>query len=143
MDPIDDALDGAPNGWNKVSATITRREEQYPTSLSAHISRSMGLIHRAWKIRGNKAASQVDPNAWKPFHEGIADAGINLEKYKSVSSSDPEWYEEMLLVAIADEWGRGKFDAVFNEGLRKEPLFYETYFSALNYLLPKWHRDIN
>jgi hypothetical protein len=31
---------------------------------------------------------------------------------------------------------------LLNAALEREPLFYQTYFSALQYLLPKWHGDI-
>jgi hypothetical protein len=143
IDAIDTSLNGAPNGWDKVPSTIGRWEEQHPTFPSAHISRSIGLIARAGKIRGSDIASRVNPNAWKPYHEAITDARRNLETYKNVSSIDPEWYEEMLIVAKNDDWSRVQFDVLLNEGLQKEPLFYETYFSALDYLLPKWHGDID
>lgn len=127
----------------KLSGPISQWEEQYPQSPSAHITRSIVLIARAWRIRGNKAASHVGQSDWKPFLQGIADARRNLENYKDVSSSDPEWYEQMLVIARAEDWERVKFDATLDEGLSKEPFFYGTYFSALAYLLPKWHGDID
>ena len=32
-----------------------------------------------------------------------------------------------------------RFDRLLDEALAREPLFYQTYFTALEYLLPKWH----
>ena len=48
----------------------------------------------------------------------------------------------MLLIARAGNWDRGEFNALLNEALEREPLFYQTYFGALEYLLPKWHGNI-
>jgi hypothetical protein len=52
----------------------------------------------------------------------------------------------LLKVARYEDWDRETFDALLDEALGSEPLFYQNYFDALEYLLPKWHgskKDVN
>jgi hypothetical protein len=84
----------------------------------------------------------VNPEAWAPFNKYIQMARDNLEEHKSIAVEDPRWYETMLTIARAQGWERDQFDLLVSEALDREPLFYQTYFLALEYLLPKWHGDI-
>jgi hypothetical protein len=123
----------------KVKDRINKWTRMYPTSPSAHIALSMASISHGWAHRGGGYASTVKPEAWPLFYEHIAMARQNLERHKAVAATDPRWYELMLIVARAQSWDIGQFDALLNEALDREPLFYQTYFLALEYLLPKWH----
>jgi hypothetical protein len=116
--------------------------EKYPDSPTGHIAHSMVLVQRAWAHRGSGYASSVSENSWRKFRQFIAEARENLEMHKDIASGDPKWYEEMLVIARAEDWDRAKFDKLMNEALDREPVFYQTYFSALQYLLPKWHGGI-
>jgi len=111
----------------------------YPDSPSAYIAQSIVHIAHAWAYRGNGYAATVKPDAWVPFQKYISLARQNLEAHKSVAAADPRWYETMLTVARAEGWERNEFDSLLNEALDREPAYYQTYFLALDYLLPKWH----
>jgi hypothetical protein len=126
-------------GFRELEEKIARWTQKYPASPSAHIALSMALINHGWAYRGDGYASTVKPEAWAPFRKYIAMARQNLERHKAVAAADPRWYETMLTVARAENWDRGQFDSLLNEALGREPLFYQTYFLALEYLLPKWH----
>jgi hypothetical protein len=127
-------------------AQLERRTSEwaaaYPSSPAAHIAHSMVLVSRAWHARGSGYASSVRPEAWETFHRYIQSAQDNLERHKAVASVDARWYEEMLTVARAEGWDRLQFESLLNEALDREPYFYQTYFMALEYLLPKWHGDL-
>lgn len=125
--------------FRELEDTTTKWAQQYPGSPSAHISKSMVHIAHAWAYRGDGYASTVKPEAWAPFRKYISLARRNLEAHKSVAAADPRWYETMLTVARAEGWERDEFDRLLNEALDREPVFYQTYFLALEYLLPKWH----
>jgi hypothetical protein len=116
--------------------------EQYPGSATARISHSVVLLGHGWAFRGSGYADTVKPEAWAPFRKYVQLARDNLEKYKSVAVHDPRWYETMLEIARLQQWERREFDLLVKEALDREPLFYQTYFQALAYLLPKWHGDI-
>lgn len=131
--------------FRELAGITTRWAQLHPNSPSAHIAHSWVLISVAWAYRGDGYASTVKPQAWEPFRKYIAMARANLEKHKSVAAVDPRWYQVMLTVAKAEGWSRNEFDRLLDEALDREPLFYETYFRALEYLLPQWHggtRDI-
>jgi hypothetical protein len=123
-----DALDKAAGDW----------VAKYPDSPTGHIVRSMVLTRRAWAHRGSGYASTVSDEAWPRFREYVAAARANLEANKAVASADPKWYEEMLIVARAQGWDQAQFENLLDEALEREPVYYPTYFMALEYLLPKW-----
>ena len=128
--------------WSKLEAKAQAWIAAYPQSPSARIAYSMFLIGHGWHFRGGNYASAVPPEAWEPFYRYIGLARDNLERNKATASVDPRWYETMMTVARAQNWDRKRFDALLNEALDKEPYFYQTYFLALEYLLPKWHGGI-
>jgi hypothetical protein len=125
--------------FRELEGITERWARRYPDSPSAYIALSMVHIGHAWAYRGPGYASTVKPEAWTPFQKYVALARQSLEAHKSVAAGDPRWYETMLVVARAENWKRDRFDSLLEEALDKEPLFYQTYFSALEYLLPKWH----
>lgn len=128
--------------FKEIDGKIARWTSQYPDSPSAHVAQGLALIAHGWTIRGEGYSGTVRPRAWAPFRRYIALARETLEKYKSQAAEDPRWYEAMLTVARAQGWDREEFNSILSEALAREPLFYQTYFTALEYLLPKWHGDI-
>jgi hypothetical protein len=115
---------------------------QFPDSPTANIARSMLLFNRGWAYRGNGFSSQVRPESWAPFRKYVAEARAHLERTKATSANDPKWYELMVSIARSEGWVRKDFDKLLDEAFDREPLFYQTYFLALEYLLPKWHGDV-
>jgi hypothetical protein len=128
-----EALDARLHSWIKL----------YPTSPSARIAQSMIFISLAWAYRGNGDASTVKPEAWEPYAANIARAREILESNKTFAASDPHWYVTMLIVARAQGWDAEHFNNLLEEALSKEPLYYQTYFAALDYLLPKWYGGVS
>lgn len=123
-----DALDKLADDW----------VAKFPDSPTGHIVRSRVLTRRAWAHRGSGYASTVSDEAWPRFHKYIAAARANLEANKAVASVDPKWYEEMLIVARAQGWEQDQVEKLLDEALDREPVYYQTYFMALEGLLPKW-----
>lgn len=121
---------------------VRRWVERYPESPSAHIMSGIALIERAWSYRGSGYAHTVPPEAWPPFHEHVAKARAYLEEHKTIAAADPRWYQAMLEVARLQSWEQERFDTLLEEALTREPLYYQTYFEALEHLLPKWHGDV-
>lgn len=116
---------------------------QFPKSPDANIAHGLLLLKRGGAHRGGGYASQVRPESWAPFREYVAAARAHLERVKPEASVDPRWYEVMLSVARLQGWDRKDFERLLDEALGREPLFYQTYFVALEYLLPKWHGDVD
>lgn len=127
--------------WTTVESQLRRWAAQNPGSPTPHIAYAMKLISHGWHIRGSGWSSEVKEENWKPFHQYVEKARVYLVEHKSVAAADPRWYETMLDVANAQGWERKEFDALVDEAASRHPFFYQIYFTALDYLLPKWHGD--
>ncbi|MFV2059965.1 MAG: hypothetical protein ACC653_04725 [Gammaproteobacteria bacterium] len=129
------------NYWENKHKIIDSWIKQYPKSPTAHILKAGLYSGQAWFYRGNSYASKVDPRAWKPYKEYINKAIDYLNKYKDIASIDPQWYDTMAgmysNIGISDK----RYFELINEGLDREPEFYELYFTVIYYLAPKWHGD--
>lgn len=132
-------IDGA---FELIESTTRKWMRKYPDSPAAHIVHAGVLIDHGWAYRGGDYASKVKPESWAPFRKYIAMARDHLEKHKEVASRDPRWYETMLTIARAENWERDEFEKLLAEAVNREPLHYQTYFMALEYLMPKWHGDV-
>lgn len=118
-----------------------RWAEQNPKSTVAHIGYAGVLIDHGWYFRGTAPASEVPREAWKPLREYLAKARKYLLAHKEDALVDPHWYSIMLVVAKAESWPRPDFRKLVEEGAARHPYYYDLYFSAIHYLLPKWHGD--
>jgi hypothetical protein len=128
--------------YDRVEERTRNWVEKYPESPTGHIAHSMVLAERAWAHRGRGAADTVSDAAWALFRQHIAATRAYLEKHKDVASVDPAWYGEMIAIARDQNWDRAKFDALLEEALDREPLFYQNYFTAVTHLMPRWHGDL-
>ena len=112
--------------------------QKYPHSPAAHITYGGILVSHGWAFRGSGYASTVRKEDWEPFFRYLARGRDYLQKHKAIAAADPQWYVSMLGIARAEGWKEERFEALLNEALEREPLFYQTYFEALENLLPKW-----
>lgn len=127
-----------PEFWLKAERSIKKWVVEYPDSATAHLIYARMLTNRGWSFRGHGYANAVKPQNWKPFHDYQQQARLYLERYKNISSSDPHWYEVMAGIGYVQDWPELEFSELISEGLRRESLFYQTYFAAMKYYAPKW-----
>lgn len=125
--------------WRDIEGKSRRWIERYPKSPTAHIAHALILIGHGWKFRGGGWTRQVREEDWKPFHAYLQQAETYLRANKAVAALDPRWYEAMLEIATAEGWEIDRFNSLVDEATSRHPYFYQIYFTALNYLLPKWH----
>jgi hypothetical protein len=127
------------NYWNSRKSTIEEWIKEYPKSPTPYISHAIVTKQYAWKFRGGGLARTVPKEAWEPFHKQLNNAKTFLEKHKEIASTDPHWYDIMADIANGLSVNKSEFQKLINEGLKKEPLYYQLYFTAINYFVPKWH----
>ena len=127
--------------WDRANSIADRWVQRYPRSPSAHNARATVLKRHAWKFRGDGYANTVDPKAWPVFFKKLGEAREYLRRHKDVAAVDPQWYDLMAEIATAEGWDSMAFDALVEEGLKQEPLYYQLYFTAVNFLMPKWGGD--
>jgi hypothetical protein len=109
-----------------------------PKSPAAQLAYAHALVRHAWRMRGGGYASTVTPDGWKAFRTDVEKTRRYLEKTKAIAAIDPHWYEMMLKVANWQSWDDKRFGAMFDAAIAREPLFYQTWFAAVEYFLPKW-----
>lgn len=124
--------------WENVERTARKWIDAYPNSPAAHLGYAHMLINRGWSIRGSGYAKAVRPENWKPFFAYLMRARLYLEEHKNIAASDPHWYELMAKIAYGLSWPDAEFSQLISEALRREPLFYQNYFAAIDYYSPKW-----
>lgn len=125
--------------WKALESRAMRWVSASPNSPAAHLAYADFLKGHGWMYRGNGYSSEVRKQDWEPFHEYIAKERKYLEANKKVASKDPRWYEMMIDVATAEGWSIEDFNALVTEATARHPYYYPIYFSAINYLTPKWH----
>lgn len=133
IDKNDDA------GWSELMKSIDQWMIQYPKSPRPYIMYAKALSARAWAYRGQAFAYQVPDADMQAFIKYQKQAADYLMKHKEIGSQDPYWYVEMADFFLADIANKNKFFDIINEGLQRYPDFDKIYFSAINYLTPKWH----
>ncbi len=127
------------NYWNSIKSRTEGWIKEYPQSPTPYISHGIVMKRYAWKFRGGGFANTVPEEAWQPFHEHLINGKAFLEKHREIASADPHWYEVMAAIATGLSVDRSEFQKIIDEGLKKEPLYYQLYFAAINYFAPKWH----
>ncbi len=141
------AEQGASEEPDVAFAAIERKTAKwtrlYPASPSGHIAHANILLKHAWAYRSRGHGGHEDPKDLAAFHAYVSKARAHLERHRKVASVDPRWFQTMINVANAQNWERAKFEHLLADAIDQEPLFYETYFSALEFLLPKCHGDID
>jgi len=125
--------------WESIEAKALRWVDAYPNSPTPHIAYAMILVGHAWMVRGTGWSDDVKQENWKPFQEYLAKAGTYLREHKDVADADPRWYETMLVIARSENWDLEHFNKLVHEATERHPYFYQIYFSAIDYLTPKWH----
>jgi Domain of unknown function (DUF4034) len=125
--------------WANTDSKLSQWAAQYPNSPTAPIAQAAVLIRHAWAYRGNGWASEVAPHNWKPYYAHIEKARQHLLKHKASAAVDPNWYTNMIGIALAEGWDQVRFDDLVNEAVARHPYYYPNYFAAIDYLTPKWH----
>jgi hypothetical protein len=136
-------VDGLPKhdaqAWRTRLELIDKWIAATPGNATPYLAKANVLIAYAWDARGSGYANTVRDGDWPIFRQRIAQARDLLEESAAVSKHSPVWYESMQTIATAQGWSEEDFLRLFQEGTAKEPTYYSLYFSAANYLLPRWH----
>lgn len=124
--------------WERGEQRIKRWIEAYPTSPTAHIAHARFLYDRGWNIRGTGYSHTVTPGRAKKFAAETERTRRYLLSVKEFAAKDPNWYQLMLAIGVAQNWPEKTFAKYLNEALALEPHFYQTYFEVATHYVPKW-----
>lgn len=111
---------------------------QRPESITARVALAASLHRWAWVARGNGMADTVTDEGWRLFEERIGESLKVLKDAASLREKCPQWYSEMMVVGLAQNWDAKRMKEVFEQGIQFEPDYFHLYKQYANYLLPKW-----
>lgn len=109
-----------------------------PKSIAAKLVYAQILSRHAWFLRGHGYYNELTDeqrDGYTKYHMMMRDHLIEIRDEASV---DPEWYHQMVGVAMEEGWPDDVFDGLLAEAAAREPYYYQTYFSAITRNLPQW-----
>jgi len=109
-----------------------------PESITARVALATSLHRWAWVARGNGLADTVTAEGWRLFDQRIKRSESVLQSAANLHQMCPQWYSEMMTVALAQSWDANKMNDLFLRGVQFEPEYFYLYKQYANYLLPKW-----
>lgn len=113
-----------------------------PTSVTAQTVLADAWTCYAWKARGGGYASEVKDEEWPLVRERLNKAWEIVNEPLAPGIADSPIRHELLLdLARVRGVERDKFEAMFQDALRKNPDYYYFYVQKAEYLLPKWHGE--
>jgi hypothetical protein len=124
--------------WEEMHTLLSAWKKRYPNSVTAEIGLAKYFISRGWAYRGGGYANKVDPAAWGPFYENVAEARKILEEASPAVKNDAGWYEAMLQIALVQSWPSAPVNALYKEGTTKYPTYIPLYFNASTFFAPQW-----
>lgn len=110
-----------------------------PKDATPYLAKAALLVAYAADARGQGWASSVSEQDMATFQTRLAAAREVLESSRAISQASPDWYRTMQDVALGQGWSGHDYRALFDEAVRREPTFYDFYFNAAEYFLPRWH----
>jgi Domain of unknown function (DUF4034) len=128
-----------PKEWEQRYERIKDWIVKYPKSPEAKLAEAQYFMALAWGVRGHSYASDVDPSHWRYYEQMLEKSREHLDRLPAGIRSDRAWYSAKVWVALAQGWPKGKFEALFEEAVKKYPNYFPLYFAASNYYSPMWH----
>lgn len=112
-----------------------------PQSITPRVALSYAYNNWAWKARGTGTADEVGGENWRLFEERTQMAKAVLAEASTLQEKCPEWFHQMLAVALDEGWKKEQTEALLEQAILAEPDYFYNYEQYANYLLPKWHGE--
>jgi Domain of unknown function (DUF4034) len=92
----------------------------------------------AWNMRGSNVARDVPTEAWRMFNDALAKTEQAILTAPTELRDNPILHN--LHLAVVQDMSESKMSprAVFDEGVRRWPGYYDFYEVALTRLVPRW-----
>jgi ankyrin repeat protein len=125
--------------WSRqVEALVEEWKRAFPASPSPWIIHAGLEVRRAWHIRGNDVAANVDPAAWPSFEQHLHIAEQALVRAEAMTPRDVHVYAGWLSVAMGLSYEPVRLREVFENGMALDPMYFELHQRMAINLLPRW-----
>lgn len=112
--------------------------QQRPDSIFAEFSHLRYKYSMAWNSRGSGYAQGVSEDRWKVFHQGLADTERALLAASNPLRQTPIWHNLLFATVFDVKDSQTTPRAVFEEGVKRWPTYYDFYEVGLTRLIPRW-----
>lgn len=120
-------------------ALLEEWRAQAPASQTARIVAAEWEINRAWAARNKGWGRGAPPENAKSFYEHLARAKQLLNALPSSEVVCPQWYFDLMIVALGEQWDEWDYDTVYEEATRRWPSYATFYSQKSYYLMPGCH----
>jgi hypothetical protein len=114
---------------------------RFPASSVAPVTQAFVWYQAAWRERGSGYANTVTPEAWRLFRDNLEKTLQSLDAAAERGRATPLWYDLALAAAGSLGQPRTVQQRVFEDGVKRFPLYRPLYGTRVNYLLPQWGGD--
>jgi hypothetical protein len=105
-----------------------------PKSPTAPVALAYGWTGFGWKARGSGTIDTVSKQMWELFQERAERGEKILMQTPPEVPRCPEHYHILQGVAVAQAWGKERYQKLFEEAIKAEPAFTSFYFGRCVYL---------
>ncbi|HSS97739.1 MAG TPA: hypothetical protein VLK33_11950, partial [Terriglobales bacterium] len=125
--------------WTAHFDRLKKWQEAYPESITPRVALANAYIEYGLDARGTGYANTVSRENIRLYKERTALAKAELERSEALNKKCPEWYSAKLSVAHSDGVSFDEYNAIFEEAVAYEPLYFYNYRAKALYLLPQWY----
>ena len=123
--------------WTRYQLTLTALANRHPASSNGWLMLAALHDSHAWAVRGGGYSNTVSDDANARFAALLEQSREVLNKHKAALSSNPQWYAQRIAIGGSAGDDARELDAIFEEGVRKEPGYQQTWFNRLHFMTPK------
>jgi hypothetical protein len=124
--------------WELHLARLEKWRAQSPQSITAHTALAAAYVKYAWQARGSGYGNTVTEEGWQLFRERLHKAEGYVEDARKLPSVDPHLDYVNLILARGLGWEWPRYNAVFDDAVKREPGYMYLYFQKATYALPRW-----
>jgi hypothetical protein len=127
-----DVEPGDEDAWQALHENLSIWREKHPDSPTPIIASAIAFKRLAWNVRPSGLLQEASASPEERFAAVLHGALGFLESNREVASSDPHFYVVWASLAAALGTEEARFLSRIEEGIAREPGYYQLYFAALD-----------
>lgn len=124
--------------WNTYRQALTDHIQSHPDDIHVPLLLAMFVRAHGWAYRGPGLIGSVSDENLREFRTRVANAREILERHRSLSSVNPEWYTLRFLVLREGRDDPADFWRLLEEASGRFPNYLPIYNFAARAMEPRW-----